>query len=566
MTEIDLITKLDRFRKLPSETEVFEFKEAKNNYDIDKLGQYFSALSNETNLKDLDYGWLIFGIKDSNKSIVGSNFRRDRKSLDRLKGEISAHTTYKIGFIEIHELFLPEGRVIMFQVPKASRGIPTAWKGHCYGRDGDDTGALSEEKRERIRTQNFEEDWSAVICPDATIKDLDPQAIAKARENYTTFSNPKKALEVTDWDDITFLNKAKINIQGKITRTAIILLGKEESEYFLTPSDIKIRWILKDSKGIEQDWKIESCPFLLAVDSIYSKIRNLRYRYIKEGTLFPDEVDRYEPFVIREAINNCIAHQDYTLRERIDVIEEEDQLIFTNAGTFIPGSIEEVIKRDAPEPKYRNNFLVTAMVKLGMVDTIGSGIKKMFNFQRARFFPLPEYDLSNDRVKVTVIGKVLDMDYASVLARDSDLSLQEIMMLDKVQKRTKLKNFENRHLLTDSEFRHLKKKGLIEGTRPNVFISAKVAQTTGQKAEYTRARGFDKQKYFELILNLIDQHGFAERKDLDDLLWNVLPSWMNDKKKKIKINHLLTELSTKKIIINTGTRINSKWIIFRQSN
>ena len=123
--------------------------------------------------------------------------------------------------------------------------------------------------------------------------------------------------------------------------------------------------------------------------------------------------------------------------DKVDVVEEEDQLTFRNAGTFIPGSIEEVIKQNAPESKYRNPFLVAAMVNLGMVDTIGSGIIKMFNFQRARFFPMPEYDFSNNRIKVSVIGKVLDLEYASVLTRNETLTLAEIVMLDKVQKKKK---------------------------------------------------------------------------------------------------------------------------------
>lgn len=550
MKEKELTAKLDEFRKLPAETEWLEFKEAKSKFDIDKIGQYFSALSNEANLKTLDYGWLIFGVKDD-KTIVGSTFREDRKSLDKLKGEISEHTTYRISFIEIHELHLPEGRVIMFQIPAALRGIPTAWKGHFYGRDGENLIPLSEEKKERIRKQNIEEDWSAVICPDADIEDLDQLAIAVARDNFKN-KFPAKIPEVDSWDDATFLNKAKITIKGKITRTAIILLGKEESEHFVNPADIKIRWILKDSKGIEKDYQIESCPFILAVDKIYSKIRNLRYRYMKEGTLFPDEVDTYEPFVIREAINNCIAHQDYSLGGRISVVEEEDRLIFTNSGTFIPGSVERVIIDDAPEDKYRNKFLASAMVNLNMVDTIGSGIKKMFNFQRARFFPLPDYDFSNNRVKVTIIGKVLDMDYAEVLAQDKDLTFEEIMMLDKVQKKKPI---------FSEEVRHLKSKKLIEGIKPNYFISSKVAQKTGQKAEYTKAKGFDKEKYFELIINCIRQHGNVERKDINDLLSDVLPSWMSEKQKYTKISHLLGELRRKNKIENIGSDFKSKWIL-----
>lgn len=168
MTKKDLIAKLNEFRNLPAETEWLEFKEAVNNFEVEKLGKYFSALSNEANLKSLDFGWLVFGLKDD-KSIVGTNFRRDKKHLDKLKGEISEHTTYRISFVAIHELNLSEGRVLMFQIPAALRGIATEWKGHFYGRDGENLVPLSEEKKERIRKQNFEEDWSKVICSDATI-------------------------------------------------------------------------------------------------------------------------------------------------------------------------------------------------------------------------------------------------------------------------------------------------------------------------------------------------------------------------------------------------------------
>lgn len=554
MTQKELIDKLYELISLPAENETVEFKKAETTFTFDDLGRYFSALSNEANLKGKENSWLVFGIENKNHKIVGTQYKRERKELDKLKKGIADKTTDRTTFTEIYELKLSEGRVIMFQIPPAPRGIPIAWEGHYYARDNESLIPLNIEKRRRIEAQT-EEDWSALICPEATIEDLDAQAIIKARENYKV-KFPNKIAEVDSWDDTTFLNKAKVIIKGNITRTAIILLGKEESEHFVNPADIKIRWVLKDSAGIEQDYQIESCPFLLAVDKIYAKIRNLRYRYIKEGTLFPDEVDRYEPFVIREAINNCIAHQDYSLGGRINVVEGVDYLIFRNSGSFIPGSVEKVIKDDAPEEKYRNKFLATAMVNLNMVDTIGSGIRKMFLFQRARFFPMPEYDFSSNRVKVTVVGKVFDMDYASILARDNDLTLEEIILLDKIQKG-------KGKTLSQAEANHLKKKHLIEGIKPNYFISARVAQKTGQKAEYTKAKGFDKTKHFELIESFIKQHSYAERKDIDELLWDVLPNWMDEKQKKNRINHLISELRKKNRIINEGSDFKSKWILLK---
>jgi len=289
----------------------------------------------------------------------------------------------------------------------------------------------------------------------------------------------------------------------------------------------------------------------MAVDKIYLRIRNLKYRYLKPGSLTPEEVDQYEPYSIREAINNCIAHQDYTRGGRINVIETDDQLIFTNYGSFIPGSVEKVIREDAPEEFYRNRFLATAMVNLKMVDTIGSGIRKIFNFQRVRFFPMPDYDFADNKVKVTIIGKNLDLKYATLLAQNQDLTLEEIIMLDKVQKRKRL---------LEAEEKYLKKHKLIEGRKPDYFISIDVAQKTGQKALYTRNKAFDKTYYFDLIEKAIEQHEHIDRKVTDELLWDRLPDWMDADKKRNKITSLLTELRKAKRIKNSGSDYKPMWV------
>lgn len=551
MTRADLESILNYLRSLTAENEVVEFKEAKSNYDFSKLGKYFSALSNEANLKGKPYAWLVFGIENRLHNIVSSNFRSHRKDLDSLKGEIANKTTNRITFIEIYELNLPEGRVVMFQVPAAPKGFPIAFDGHYFGRDGEELVALNLEEIERIRAQAITEDWSAAIIPNATIGDLDEEAIRVARSNFKN-KFPDKAAETDTWNDTTFLNKAKITIKGKITRTAIIVLGKEESEHYINPAEAKIRWLLKDSNGNDKDYMIVGCPLLLAVDKVYSKIRNLKYRYIKEGTLFPDEVNQYEPYSIREALNNCIAHQDYTKNGRINVIESEDQLVFTNLGSFIPGTVERVVSDDAPEEHYRNRFLASAMFNLKMVDTAGGGIKKIFQYQIERFFPMPEYDLAGNKVKVVITGKVLNIEYARLLARNRDLTIEDIIMLDKVQKKNTLTTFEEKYL---------KSKKLIEGRKPNFYIGIKIAQKTGQKAKYSKNRAFDKEYYCDLILKSIREHDSLNRSDIDELLWKKLPDWMDDKQRKIKINNLLSEFRRRSKIRNAGSDTSPEWVI-----
>ena len=184
MTGRELKYKFQQLLSLPSENEIVEFKEAINNYDFNKLGKYFSALCNEANLTGKECAWLVFGVEDKHHKIKGTKYRERKPDLDNLKKEIADKTSGRITFMEIYELFLPEGRVILFQIPPAPKGLPVSFDGHYYGREGESLAALNIEEFERIRSQQIQEDWSAAIIPDASIDDLDPKAIAYAKEKF----------------------------------------------------------------------------------------------------------------------------------------------------------------------------------------------------------------------------------------------------------------------------------------------------------------------------------------------------------------------------------------------
>ncbi len=540
---IDIEATLKHLLAYGHETEVLEFKEAKKSYSFSKIGKYFSALVNEANLLGKEEGWLVFGVRDKDRSIVDTRFRTQAADLHSLKKEIADKTTNRITFKEIYEVEADQGRVILFQIPAAPPGIPVAWEGHYYGRDGESLGALNMEEIERIRNQDREDDWSKKICDQADIVDLSSAAIHKARKLFAE-KNPKLVQEIESWDDRTFLNKAKLCIRGKITRTAILLLGKSESEHFLEPGLARISWILKDRDNIERDYTHFSCPILLTAEEVCAKIRNLTYRYLARGSLFPQEVDSYDPYIIREALNNCIAHQDYSMGGKINVVEREDnQLVFSNMGSFIPKTIENVIKADAPEPFYRNPFLAEAMVNLKMIDTIGSGIKRMFSIQCRKFFPLPEYSFNNNQVKVVVTGKVLDINYAIKLAQMPNLSLHEIMLLDKVQKG---------NALTAVEVKTLRNKKLIEGRKPNLYISSKVADKTDQQADYIKLRGIDDEYCQKVILDYLCEFKKGKKADFEKVLLNKLPDVLSMKQKQDKVRNILQKLRRAQRIESKG--------------
>ncbi len=536
----------DLIQQHNKESEWIEFKH--NNDKPQLIGEYISALANSATLHDVAKAYLVYGVEDSTLKMIGTKYK---PKISKGKGNEDLESW-------LHRLLDPNVEYVIYDVEcdglsfavfeiDSAKHAPISFDGKEYIRVGSHKKKLREyPEKERKLWSKFSsetEDWSIGICKDATLDDLSEEAILKAREAYAK-KNPELAESISTWDDATFLNKAKITINGKITKTAILLLGKPESEHFLTPAVAKISWILKDRDNISKDYEHFSCPFILSVDAVFNKIRNLKYRYLREGTLFPEEVDSYHPYIIREALNNCIAHQDYMLGGKINVVESEDsKLIFQNSGSFIPRTIENVLTTDAPDSKYRNRFLSQAMVSLKMIDTIGSGIIKMFTIQKDKFFPLPEYSFENEEVKVTIEGKILDMNYARKLIHMPELNLKEIMLLDKVQKK---------NLLTNEEYKQLKNKKLIEGKRQNLHISSKVAMKTGLKDDYMKMRGIDDDYCRKIILDYLKKFKTAKRADFENVLLDKLPDILDKKQKKNKVRNNLQSLRKDGIIENTG--------------
>lgn len=545
-----LIEKLAQFRRMPSETEWLEFKEAKNDFHFNDLGEYFSSLSNEANLRGQHSAWLIFGIKDKlPREIIGTSYRQDTVKLQSLKHEISQQTN-GLTFQEIYELNPPEGRVLIFQIPAAPAGMPTSWKGHFYGRAGESLTALSIQKLETIRRQVVCTDWSAQICPEASIKDLDEEALHMARERFRKkHLGSRVSTDMNQWDIPTFLEKAKLVHNGKMTRSTILLLGKPESSYHINPHPAQITWKLTAE---EQAYAHFGPPFLLSVEEVYRHIRNIKFRLQPFNQLIPIELTKYDSTIVLEAINNCLAHQDYNQNARIIVTEKIDRLILQNIGGFFDGAVNDYVLRERTPERYRNPFLVQAMVNLDMIDTLGMGIRRMFFEQRKRYFPLPEYDLEDaNHVRLTIYGKLIDENYSRALIERKDLSINEVMALDRIQKKQEIPK---------PMVQELKIKGLIEGRYPNVFVSAHIAEAVDERAIYIKNKAFDSDHYQQLIFKFIDQYGEASRQDIENLILNKLPEILNKTQKLNKIKNLLGKMRAEGLIQNIGVNKRPRWI------
>lgn len=550
---------INMFRALiqHKESEVVEFKKAENNFDFDDLGKYFSALSNEANLRGLDFAWLIFGYDEKRHEIVGTSYKNGEGALNNLKHDFSQHTNDGQTFREIIPVEVDGKRILMFKIPASPRNIVMKWKGIAYGRDGESLKPLNQSKQDEIRRQTPAPDWSAEIVPDATIDDLDEVAIAKARKMFKKVHSRIPAEEVNRWSAEEFLSKCELMVNGKLTRAAIILLGKMFSDSKLRPAVAEVTWTLRDERQDVVDYEHFSVPFILTVDEILAKIHNLTLREMPGGTLFPDTMKQYDDYTIREALHNCIAHQDYTLRQRINFVENPGFLYYANGGSFIPGTLENAFATNGPQRFFRNACLCKAMVHFNMIDTVSRGIKKMFTEQMERRFPMPDYEIDNEKkeVAVRIYGNAINERYTKLLKDNDNLTLHDCISLDAIQKG---------HRIDDEIAQDLLKRDLIEGDAPNYTISLGVAKASRQLPQYTKAKGLDKARLKQMVLQLLQNAGKdgARREIIYDYLKDLLPSNKSQEQQLRYLGRLLVEMNEEGTIERSGLR----WLLSSPSD
>lgn len=537
------------------ESEVVEFKRGGDTLTTHEIGKYFSALSNEANLRRVDSAWLVLGVDNKSRTIVGTNYREDAQQLMSLKHHIAQDTEPNSGFRSVHELITVDGRVLLLQIPAAPRGIPIAWKTLHYGRNGESLSGLSLNKQDEIRNQGAAEDWSAVVCQSATIDDLDTKALQTARERlagkYQTgdAADALLASACLNLSAMQVLEKLKLAYDQKITRAALLLLGKPESALLLAPFVAELSWQLV---GPERAYEHFSTPFLLTTSKLYQKIRNLRLSFLPPGQLIPIDVSKYDQKIILEALHNCVAHQDYRLCERILIVEHPTELEFSNAGGFYDGHPDDYVLGTATPRRYRNKTLAAAMAQLGMMDTMGFGIREvMFRGQAKRYLPLPDYVLTDpSHVTLKISGRFMDENYSRALLTHTDFTLSDVFALDKVQKGTTPSDF---------ELAMLRKRGLVEGRKSSLHISASVASATGEQSQYMRTSQQDDEHYKHLILTFIKKFDTASKAQIREMLKKKWPEGYTDSQQNNKIQNLLASLKKDGLLVRERGYRDARW-------
>ena len=548
MTELELQQYL--LREYPQENtrcEWKEFKNLKNSFCGDEKNDVISYVSAIANMEGGD---LVIGVHDKTLEIVGTDtYNYDKQKAILRLAERCVNLSTEDLYIDEFITDDTNRKVWVIHIPKHLPKRPVFAHNKAWQRIEDSLVAMTTERTSAILDEPIfsETDWSAQIVSDATIDDLDEVAIAKARMMFKKVHSRIPEAEVNAWTVETFLSKCGIMKNGGITRAAIILLGKYESAFKLRPAVAQVTWTRRDEKQEVVDYEHFTVPFILTVDEILSKIENLTMREMPGGTLFPDTMKQYDDYTIREALHNCIAHQDYTMQQRINFVENPTYLYYSNAGSFIPGTLENALTNEEPQAYFRNECLCRAMVDFNMIDTVSRGIKKMFNEQWRRHFPMPDYeiDAKNRKVSVRIYGNEINKQYTNLLKTNDSLTLWDCISLDAVQKGRAIHEDVAQNLLN---------RGLIEGEAPNYTISLGIAKATNQLQGYTKQKGLDKEKMKQMILQYLKNAGTdgAKRDSIYEYIKDVMPQVKTHEQQLRLLGDILSALSVDKLIYAKG--------------
>lgn len=494
----------------------------------DDVLSYASAIAN------MEGGTLVVGVEDKTLRITGitdvGNVTPENLP-ERLAGNCTHLPTAGLRVEAITTCDTAQ-LVWLIHIPRHAPRQPVISHRKAWQRIGDSLKELRSDRHNAILREHLTgQDWSAEVVRRASVADLDPGAITKAREKFSAkYQGERWGSEIANWSTEYFLDRAKITLHGQITRTALLLLGLPQSAGLLPGSTAEITWKVPD----ERIAKHFGPPFVLTTTEVGQHIRNPNIKLFPATELLATELPRYDSRVILEGLHNCLAHQDYEQAGRIVVLETGGRLRLSNLGGFFDGKPEDYFTGDRTPSVYRNNWLAIAMNNIGMIDKGGYGIRDMVVSQRKRYLPLPDYEGSTPVETVfNIYGQQIDENYSRMLMERSDLPLEQVIWLDRVQKK---------HKIADDQAALLRKAKLIEGRKPNFFVSAKVADLTNTRVQYSKNRGLDDSFYRKLVIEHIARFGQATGGELRSLLLSKLPDSLNSAQKINKVRNLLTAM------------------------
>lgn len=474
---------------------------------------YVTALCNEKG------GSLVIGMEDKYPhKVVGT--RQNENSTGELEANIYRDTGIRPKIYELYEDEAEKkGRVLVIDVPSRPAGTVFKFEDVPLMRVGEELKPMSDEVYLSIIQEN-EPDFSQQICRDATLDELDPDALSVLKEKYAKKQNNPIFLTLSNRQ---ILSDLQLITDEGVTNAAVILLGKEDFIKRVYPQASVMLEYRHSESQITFDNRISySQPFFIMIDRLWHDIdlRNGKFQ-IKEGPYIFD-VPYFNEEVIRESINNAITHRDYTRHSETVIKQYPQKLIVTNAGGFPHGVTIDNILTVPSTP--RNRLLADVLSKTGIVERSGQGIDKIFYRTLSEGKEAPDYS-GSDAFNVELILSAIIQDKAFALfiesvqqnlAEDNKLSVFEIVVLDKIRRNEKTTALDKAVIKQLMDRNLIEKRGKTNGI--HYILCRSYYEFTGNTAEYSKKSDWNTSQVTSIIIPFLTKYNKAKMGDFVKLL------------------------------------------------
>lgn len=474
---------------------------------------YVTALCNEKG------GSLVIGMEDKYPhKVVGT--RQNENSTGELEANIYRDTGIRPKIYELYEDEAEKkGRVLVIDVPPRPAGTVFKFEDVPLMRVGEELKPMSDEVYLSIIQEN-EPDFSQQVCRDATLDDLDPDALSVLKEKYARKQNNPIFLTLSNRQ---ILSDLQLITDEGITNAAVILLGKEDFIKRVYPQASVMLEYRHSESQITFDNRISySQPFFIMIDRLWHDIdlRNGKFQ-IKEGPYIFD-VPYFNEEVIRESINNAITHRDYTRHSETVIKQYPQKLIVTNAGGFPHGVTIDNILTVPSTP--RNRLLADVLSKTGIVERSGQGVDKIFYRTLSEGKEAPDYS-GSDAFNVELILSAIIQDKAFALfiesvqqnlAEDNKLSVFEIVVLDKIRRNEKTTALDKAVIKQLMDRNLIEKRGKTNGI--HYILCRSYYEFTGNTAEYSKKSDWNTSQVTSIIIPFLTKYNKAKMGDFVKLL------------------------------------------------
>lgn len=488
---------------------------------------YVTALCNEKG------GYLVIGMHDDfPHKVIGT--KQNENAVGQLESDIYRDSGIRVS---AYELFEDGKRVLVIDVPSRPRGRVFKFEDVALMRVGEELKPMSDEVYLSI-IQEQEPDFSEQICNKVTIADLDPDAISILKEKY---ANKQKNPSFRSLSDFQALSDLGLVSDGKVTNAAVILLGKADVISRLYPQvKVSLEYRTSESNIHFDAREFFDGPYFLMIDKLWSAINSRNGAIpVRNGVYKDYEIPLFNEEVIREALNNAIAHRVYGLQSEIVVKQYPAKMVFVSPGGFPHGVTPDNILYAPSTP--RNRLLADVLSKTGLVERSGQGVDNIYLATISEGKPEPDYSKTDDFcVTLILSSSIEDMAFAQYiksiqdnLPEGSKLTVYDVITLNTIRKTKQRDKLDKQIVSKLVSNGYIEQRGKTSGTF--YILSREYYELAGRMTEYSDMSEWDDEHIISILTSFLKTNKIAKMGDFATLFSERL----SRKQIRIMINKLV---------------------------